>query len=165
MHAVYGKRSGVRSSTAGSKHSDEWKKMRSKEGGRFWRSRRGVTLSALGRSGHPAMSRAPTKPCAPDIRVHVLFNPSLRTANFYRTTLGDADCARRATVSRTQLQAMLRSIALLLPSILLSGFFIECELMPQIMQWLGLLLPLTYFLEILRGIIGRGAGIVELRVH
>lgn len=67
-----------------------------------------------------------------------------------------------STVSHTQLEALLRSVALLLPSILLSGFFIERELMPPLMQWIGLALPLTYFLEILRGIIGRGADAAQL---
>ena len=63
----------------------------------------------------------------------------------------------------TQAQAMLGVFALTLPSILLSGFLFERSLMAPVMQWLGLAIPLTYFLEILRGIILRGAGIEELR--
>jgi ABC-2 type transport system permease protein len=34
--------------------------------------------------------------------------------------------------------------------------------MPPLMQWVGLAIPLTYFLEILRGIILRGAGLDAL---
>ena len=67
-----------------------------------------------------------------------------------------------SSVARTQVQAMLGVFALTLPSILLSGFFFERPLMPPIMQWLGNLIPLTYFLEILRGIILRGAGMADL---
>jgi ABC-type multidrug transport system permease subunit len=65
-------------------------------------------------------------------------------------------------VARTQVQAMLGVFALTLPSILLSGFFFERPLMPPVMQWVGYAIPLTYFLEILRGIVIRGAGAAEL---
>jgi len=64
--------------------------------------------------------------------------------------------------AKTQLQALLGVLALTLPSILLSGFFFERSLMPPIMQWAGYLIPLTYFFEILRGIILRGAGAPDL---
>ncbi|HEX3469232.1 MAG TPA: ABC transporter permease [Candidatus Elarobacter sp.] len=64
--------------------------------------------------------------------------------------------------AKTQLEAMLGVLALTLPSILLSGFFFERSLMPPIMQWAGWLIPLTYFFEILRGIILRGAGAGDL---
>jgi ABC-2 type transport system permease protein len=67
-----------------------------------------------------------------------------------------------STVAETQVQAMLGVFALTLPSILLSGFFFERPLMPPVMQWLGYAIPLTYFLEILRGIVLRGAGLGEL---
>ncbi|MHB8147356.1 MAG: ABC transporter permease, partial [Vulcanimicrobiaceae bacterium] len=67
-----------------------------------------------------------------------------------------------SSFAETQVQAVLGVLALTLPSILLSGFFFERSLMPQVMQWVGYALPLTYFLEILRGIILRGAGIGEL---
>ena len=67
-----------------------------------------------------------------------------------------------STVAQTQLQAILMVFALTLPSILLSGFFFERDLMPPVMQWIGYAIPLTYFLEILRGIILRGAGLDAL---
>lgn len=69
-----------------------------------------------------------------------------------------------SSVARTQVQAMLGVFALTLPSILLSGFFFERSLMPPLLQWLGYAIPLTYFLEILRGIILRGAGLADLWV-
>lgn len=64
--------------------------------------------------------------------------------------------------AKTQLQAMLGVLGLTLPSILLSGFFFERSLMPPVMQWAGYVIPLTYFFEILRGIILRGAGAADL---
>lgn len=67
-----------------------------------------------------------------------------------------------SSVARTQIQAILMTFALTLPSILLSGFFFERYLMPSVMQWIGWLIPLTYFLEILRGIVLRGAGLPDL---
>lgn len=67
-----------------------------------------------------------------------------------------------SSVAQTQVQAMLGVLALTLPSILLSGFFFERSLMPPVMQWVGYLIPLTYFFEILRGIILRGAGLADL---
>lgn len=57
-----------------------------------------------------------------------------------------------STVAKTQLQAMQMSFAFILPSVLLSGFIFPRETMPLFIQWLGGLIPLTYFLEILRGI-------------
>ena len=67
-----------------------------------------------------------------------------------------------SSVARSQLQAMLMTMGVMLPSILLSGFFFERDAMPWIMQLIGYAIPLTYFLEILRGIILRGAGLPEL---
>lgn len=67
-----------------------------------------------------------------------------------------------SSIARTQVQAMLGVFALTLPSILLSGFFFERSLMPPLLQWLGYAIPLTYFFEILRGIILRGAGLADL---
>jgi ABC-2 type transport system permease protein len=34
--------------------------------------------------------------------------------------------------------------------------------MPEPAQWLGLLLPLTYFLDILRGVLLKGVGVRDL---
>ena len=67
-----------------------------------------------------------------------------------------------SSTAENQLQAMLGVLGLTLPSILLSGFFFERSLMPPVMQWVGYAIPLTYFFEILRGIILRGAGLADL---
>lgn len=67
-----------------------------------------------------------------------------------------------SSIASTQMQAVLGVLGLTLPSILLSGFFFERSLMPPIMQWISYAIPLTYFLEILRGIILRGATLPDL---
>jgi ABC-2 type transport system permease protein len=67
-----------------------------------------------------------------------------------------------STVSRTQFQAMQLSVMTLLPSILLSGFVFPIESMPRIIQWFSALLPLTYFLRIVRGIVVKGVGMQYL---
>lgn len=67
-----------------------------------------------------------------------------------------------STVAKTQLQAMQASIALLLPSVLLSGFMFPREAMPKVVYLISNVLPMTYFLQILRGIIVKGIGITYL---
>jgi len=63
-----------------------------------------------------------------------------------------------STVAKTQLQAMQMSFLIILPSVLLSGFMFPREAMPPFIQFIGYLLPLTYFLKILRGIVLKGVG-------
>ncbi|HZW84194.1 MAG TPA: ABC transporter permease [Candidatus Deferrimicrobium sp.] len=67
-----------------------------------------------------------------------------------------------STVAKTQLQAMQAALMLLLPSILLSGFMFPREAMPKFIFLLGYLFPLTYFIQILRGIILKGLGFTQL---
>ena len=64
-----------------------------------------------------------------------------------------------STVSQTQGQAMQIALFVMLPTLLLSGFMFPRETMPWIVQQIGLLIPLTYYLQILRGIILKGVGI------
>mgnify|MGYP001553412209 CR=1 FL=1 len=61
-----------------------------------------------------------------------------------------------STLVRTQSQAMQLGFLFLLPNILLSGFMFPRAAMPVIAQWLSAALPLTYFLDILRGILVKG---------
>jgi ABC-2 type transport system permease protein len=67
-----------------------------------------------------------------------------------------------STVSQTQGQAMQMALFVMLPTIILSGFMFPRETMPWIVQQIGLLIPLTYYLQILRGIILKGVGIEVL---
>jgi len=67
-----------------------------------------------------------------------------------------------STLAATQFQAMQLGFFTLLPSILLSGFAFPFEGMPRSVQHLAQVLPLTHFVEILRGVILRGAPLTEL---
>ncbi|MCA9528857.1 MAG: ABC transporter permease [Myxococcales bacterium] len=67
-----------------------------------------------------------------------------------------------STFSKTQQQAMQLTFFFLLPNILLSGFMFPFDGMPRLAQWLGLALPLTHFLRIVRGITLAGASTGEL---
>jgi ABC-2 type transport system permease protein len=69
-----------------------------------------------------------------------------------------------STLAETQMQAFQMSIFVLLPSILLSGFVFPFDGMPQVARWIAQLLPLTHFVELVRGIVLRGAGLAELQV-
>jgi ABC-2 type transport system permease protein len=54
------------------------------------------------------------------------------------------------------------SFFFMLPNILLSGYIFPRMAMPLPAQLIGLLLPLTYFLNVLRGILLKGIGVAEL---
>lgn len=64
-----------------------------------------------------------------------------------------------STITKTQMQAMQLSFFVFLPSVLLSGFMFPREAMPLFFNLLGNLLPVTFYLQILRGIILKGVGI------
>ncbi|HEY0662269.1 MAG TPA: ABC transporter permease [Lysobacter sp.] len=67
-----------------------------------------------------------------------------------------------STKAQSQFQAMQMTFFVFLPSILLSGFMFPFAGMPRVIQWLAELLPLTHFLRLVRGIMLRGAGLVDL---
>jgi ABC-type multidrug transport system permease subunit len=67
-----------------------------------------------------------------------------------------------STIASSQVEAMQWAFLIMLPSILLSGFIFPQENMPLPIYYVGQLIPVTYFLRILRGIILRGAGFPEL---
>ncbi|HEY6807930.1 MAG TPA: ABC transporter permease [Gemmatimonadales bacterium] len=64
-----------------------------------------------------------------------------------------------STLVKTQGQAMQASFFFVMPNVLLSGFMFPRAAMPAAAQWIGLALPLTYFLKILRGILLKGVGL------
>lgn len=64
--------------------------------------------------------------------------------------------------ARTQMQAMQLSFFVFLPSTLLSGFMFPREAMPEIFFQIGRLLPLTFYLQIMRGIVLKGVGFAAL---
>jgi ABC-2 type transport system permease protein len=61
-----------------------------------------------------------------------------------------------STVANTQQEAMLTVFMTLLPSIFLSGFFFPLEAMPRILQWISYLMPLRYYLTIIRALLIKG---------
>jgi len=63
-----------------------------------------------------------------------------------------------STVANTQQEAILSVFMTLLPSIFLSGFFFPLEAMPWVMRWLSYLMPLRYYLVIIRSILIKGVG-------
>jgi ABC-2 type transport system permease protein len=68
-----------------------------------------------------------------------------------------------STISRTQQQAMMvAQFGILLPMIYLSGFAFPIENMPGWLQPVTYLIPLRYYIIILRGVILRGASFIEL---
>jgi len=67
-----------------------------------------------------------------------------------------------STVAANQLQAMQMSFFFFLPSMLLSGFMFPYRGMPDWAQALGEILPLTHFLRIVRGILLKGNGWLEV---
>ena len=65
-----------------------------------------------------------------------------------------------STISATQQQAMMTaSFFFLIPMVFLSGFVFPIENMPTVVQYVTYLIPLRYFLNILRGIFLKGVGL------
>ncbi|HSH38949.1 MAG TPA: ABC transporter permease [Chthoniobacterales bacterium] len=62
-----------------------------------------------------------------------------------------------ATKAENQMQALQMSMAFILPSVFFSGFIFPRETMPSIFYEIGAVMPTTYFIELMRGIILRGA--------
>jgi ABC-2 type transport system permease protein len=67
-----------------------------------------------------------------------------------------------STISATQQEAFLAMFLFILPAIILSGFLYPIDTMPELFQQLTLVNPLRHFLEIVRGIFLKGAGLREL---
>lgn len=67
-----------------------------------------------------------------------------------------------STVSKTQQQAMWTAYFIMLPSMLLSGLIFPIENMPKVIQYVTYLIPLRYYLVIVRGIFLKGSGMAEL---
>lgn len=67
-----------------------------------------------------------------------------------------------STVTRTQQQAMMVSFFIMQPSVLLSGFMFPLDSMPTPIRAITYLIPVRYYLEIVRGIFLRGVGVEVL---
>jgi ribosome-dependent ATPase len=67
-----------------------------------------------------------------------------------------------STLAKTQLQAMQFAFLMMLPSVLLSGFMFPRAEMPAPIYAISFAIPVTYFLEILRGVVLRNADLIDL---
>jgi len=67
-----------------------------------------------------------------------------------------------STVARTLQEALMVMFLFFMPAILLSGFMFPVFTMPEVFQWITLANPIRHFLEIVRPIFLKGAGIGEL---
>jgi ABC-2 type transport system permease protein len=68
-----------------------------------------------------------------------------------------------STVSNSQQVAMfISAFALMLPTLLLSGFIFPVENMPKILQLLCYLIPPKYFITTIRSVMLKGTGLLEV---
>lgn len=67
-----------------------------------------------------------------------------------------------STLARSQLQAMQLTFFFFLPSMLLTGFMFPFRGMPAWAQAIGEALPLTHFLRVVRGILLKGNGAIQI---
>ena len=68
-----------------------------------------------------------------------------------------------STIAQSQMQAMQLTFFFFLPSLLLSGFMFPFRGMPVWAQAIGEALPLTHFLRVVRGVMLKGADIVDMK--
>lgn len=67
-----------------------------------------------------------------------------------------------STIAHTQQEAMMLTWFTLLPTIFLSGFFFPVAAMPPVLQAISRLIPLRYYLSIIRSILLKGVGAESL---
>jgi ABC-2 type transport system permease protein len=66
-----------------------------------------------------------------------------------------------STRAQNQMQALQMSMMFILPSVFFSGFIFPRETMPQIFYWLSTVIPATYYIELERALILRGASLSD----
>jgi ABC-2 type transport system permease protein len=67
-----------------------------------------------------------------------------------------------STISNTQQEAFMTMFFFLLPIIILGGFMFPVANMPVVFQWISLANPLRHYLELVRGVFLKGAGLAAL---
>ena len=67
-----------------------------------------------------------------------------------------------STLARTQQEALMVMFLFFLPAIVLSGFMFPIFTMPTVFQWITLANPIRHFLEIVRPVFLKGAGVADL---
>ena len=68
-----------------------------------------------------------------------------------------------STVANTQQEAFITVMVTMLPSIFLSGFFFPIEAMPAFLQYVSAIVPLRYYLIIIRALLLKGVGLASLQ--
>lgn len=68
-----------------------------------------------------------------------------------------------STIANTQQEANVMVQMTMLPSIFLSGLFFPIDAMPVILQWVSYLVPLRYYIIILRSLMLKGVSIVPIQ--
>jgi len=69
-----------------------------------------------------------------------------------------------SSVSENQAQAIQLALMTALPQIMLSGIIFPLSSMAPGVRWIGYLLPLTYFNQVAKGVMVRGAGLGDLLI-
>ncbi|HET7273597.1 MAG TPA: ABC transporter permease [Longimicrobiaceae bacterium] len=69
-----------------------------------------------------------------------------------------------STVAQTQQQAMFLSFALNMVYLLMSGIFTPIQSMPDWAQWLAELSPVKHFIVIMRAVLVKGAGVMDIKI-
>ena len=64
-----------------------------------------------------------------------------------------------STIAQTQQQAQLMVMPLMLPAMMLSGYIFPIASLPVVLQFVGALLPTTYFIYIMRAVVIKGVGL------
>jgi ABC-2 type transport system permease protein len=68
-----------------------------------------------------------------------------------------------STIANTQQEAMMTTWMTLLPAIFLSGFLFPLEAMPKVLYWISYIIPLRYYLVIIRSLLLKGVGIAAIQ--
>ena len=68
-----------------------------------------------------------------------------------------------STIANTQQEAFITVMVTMLPSIFLSGFFFPLEAMPRFLQWVSYIVPLRYFLVIIRSLLLKGVSLAAIQ--
>jgi ABC-2 type transport system permease protein len=67
-----------------------------------------------------------------------------------------------STIAETQQQALFVTFALLMVYILMSGLFTPVSGMPTWVQWVAQVNPLLHFIQIMRAVLLKGAGLADV---
>ena len=70
-----------------------------------------------------------------------------------------------STYAHTQQQAMLVTFFIMMIFILLSGLYTSIDSMPIWAKWITRLNPVTYFIEVMRMVVLKGSGLIDIKKH